>query len=99
MDNPLLQQAAFFGINFAIILATLLFYAIFLWVVASWFIMFGLIRPNNRAFAFLTQLVMPILKPFSWAKMGAIDLSPIMAILVLDLALNALRSGLGTLLG
>lgn len=99
MDNVLLQQAAFFGINFAAILVSLLFYAVFAWVVANWFIMFNLIRPNNRVFAFLTQLVMPVLKPFRWAKIGMIDLSPIAAILVLDLALTALHNGLAQLVG
>ncbi len=91
MENELISQLAFFAINFVLILSTLIFYAIFGWVIANWLIMFGIISPMNRGFAFLTQLVMPILKPFRWAKIGMIDLSPIVAILALDLAMTVLR--------
>lgn len=86
----MVQQLVYFLLNFGIILSTLLFYSIFAWVVASWLIMFGIIGPSNKGFAFLTQLVMPILKPFRWAKIGMIDLSPIVAILLLDLAMRSM---------
>jgi uncharacterized protein YggT (Ycf19 family) len=90
MDNEIVQQLVYFLLNFGIILSTLLFYSIFAWVIASWLIMFGIITPMNRGFSFLTQLVMPILKPFRWAKIGMIDLSPICAILVLDIAMRSM---------
>lgn len=95
MENELVQQLAFFLINFVLILSTLIFYAIFAWVIASWFIMFGIINPANQLIGFLNQLVMPILKPFRWARIGMIDLSPIVAILALDLAMTVMRNVLG----
>jgi len=84
MDNEIVQQLAFFALNFALILSTLLFYAIFGWVIANWLIMFGILSPMNRAFQFLTQLVMPLLKPFRWARIGMI--------LALDLAMTVMRN-------
>jgi len=48
MDNEIVQQLAFFALNFALILSTLLFYAIFGWVIANWLIMFGILSPMNR---------------------------------------------------
>jgi len=92
IENEIVQQLVYFALNFALILSTLLFYAIFAWVIASWFIMFGIITPVNRGFAFLTQIVAPLLKPFRWAKIGMIDLSPIAAILALDLAMTVMRN-------
>ena len=89
--DALLQQLIFFGLNFFTILAGLLFYAIFGWVICSWLIMFGIMTPSNRAYGFLGQMVQPVLAPFRWAKIGMIDLSPIMAILVLDLVMTILR--------
>lgn len=91
MENEIVQQLAYFALNFALILSTLLFYAIFGWVIASWLIMFGIIGPMNKGFVFLTQLVKPIIKPFRWAKIGMIDLAPIAAIFALDLAMNVMR--------
>jgi len=97
--DPLLQQLLFFGLNFLIILAQLLFYAIFFWVITMWLVMFGILDTRNRLVGFLSQLVQPILRPFSWAKIGMIDLSPIVAILLLDLAIGVLRNGLVQLVG
>lgn len=99
MDNPIVYQAAFFGLNFASILTSLLFYAIFGWVIANWLIMFGILRPTNKVLNLLTQLVMPVLRPFRWARIGMIDLSPIVAIFALDLLMTVLRSGLEQLMG
>ncbi len=95
MDNPTVQQSVFFLLNFGIILGTLYFYAIFGWVVGNWLIMFGIINPMNRVFQFLTQLVMPLLKPFRWMKIGMLDLSPIAVILLLDIALRTMGGWLG----
>jgi len=90
MDNEMTQQLIYFLLNFGIILSSLLFYSIFAWVIATWLIMFGIISPTNKGFAFLTQLVMPILRPFRWARIGAIDLAPIAAIFVLDLVMRSM---------
>jgi uncharacterized protein YggT (Ycf19 family) len=98
MENELMQQLVFFVINFILILSTLLFYAIFVWVIANWLIMFGILGPMNKGFAFLTQLVMPLLKPFRWVRIGMIDLSPIVAILALDLAMSVMRNALTQLI-
>lgn len=92
MNNEIVQQLIYFLLNFGIILSTLLYYSIFAWVIATWLIMFGIIGPTNKVFGFLTQLVMPILKPFRWARIGAIDLAPIAAILVLDLVMRSMGS-------
>jgi uncharacterized protein YggT (Ycf19 family) len=91
MDNEIVQQLAYFALNFALILSTLLFYAIFAWVISSWLIMFGIIGQSNKGFVFLSQLVVPILKPFRWARIGMIDLAPIAAIFALDLAMTVMR--------
>lgn len=99
LSNPVVNQAVFFTLNFASILVSLLFYAIFAWVIASWLIMFGIIQPHNRGFQLLTQMVQPVLKPFRWARIGMMDLSPIVAILALDLALTVLHNGLQQLVG
>ena len=98
IENEIVQQLVYFALNFALILSTLLFYAIFAWVIASWFIMFGIITPVNRGFAFLTQIVAALLRPFRWAKIGMIDLSPIAAIYVLHLATTAMKNVLGQFL-
>lgn len=98
MENELVGQLVFFLIYFVLILSNLLFYAIFGWVIASWFIIFGIISPANPVIGFLSQIVMPILKPFRWARIGMIDLAPIVAILALDLAMTVLRNILGQFL-
>ena len=91
MEN-ILQQVAFFLINFLTIFFNLMFYAIFFWVIASWLVMFGILSPSGKIFSTLTQMVHPIINPFRWARLGPVDLSPIVAILVLSFVIDLLRS-------
>lgn len=83
-------EVAFFAINFLTIFFNLMFYGIFAWVICSWLVIFGLVSPGGKFFGFLTQMVQPILAPFRWARLGPVDLSPIVAILVLDFVVRLL---------
>jgi len=76
----------------------LVYWSILIWVVLSWVILFGIMKPSNQAFQFMTQLVQPILKPFRWARIGAIDLSPIAAIFVLAYIVGVLEQVLRPLI-
>lgn len=98
--DPILQQAVFFGLQFLSIFSELLFFSIFAWVMFSWLIMFGITTPDNRFYNYLGQLVYPILKPFRWARIGMLDLSPLMALAVLGyLVLPVLEAALVSLQG
>ncbi len=88
--DPIVSQIAFFVINFLTIFFNLMFYSIFVWVICSWLVLFNLMSPGGRFFGFLTQMVQPILAPFRWARLGPVDLSPIVAILVLDFLVRLL---------
>jgi len=81
-----------FGIYFLTILFELIYYSIIVWVVLTWVVLFGAMKPSNKFFQFFTQIIEPILKPFRWARMGALDLSPIVAILALGYIAHLLRS-------
>ena len=65
---------------------------------ACWLIMFGIINQGNRVLQFLSQIVAPILKPFQWARIGMIDLSPIVVILLLDIAMRSMSDVLAQFL-
>ena len=67
-------------------------YLIIVWVVASWLVMFQILSPVGWIYQRLTQGVAPILRPFRWARIGMLDLSPIVAILALDFLLRAMIS-------
>lgn len=78
-----------YTVYFISILSQLLFWCIFIWVIMSWFSA----RDSNFA-QILGQVVEPVIKPFSWAKIGMIDLSPIVAMLVIDYGGRVLVNGL-----
>lgn len=100
IENPYVHQALFFGLNFALILSQLIVYSIFAWVIANWLIMFGIINPNNRFFTFLTQLIIPLVRPFAWARIGMIDFAPLVVIMLfLYLILPSLQGALQELVG
>jgi len=82
------QQFVYFGLYFLRIFFELIYYSILAWVILSWVMLFGGMKPSNSFFQFFTRIVEPVLKPFRWARMGALDLSPIVAILVLSFAVN-----------
>ena len=68
-----------FLILFVSILFRLLFWAIIIQIVLSWFA-----HGRTQLGVWLDQIVRPLLWPFRWARIGAFDLSPILAFLVLD---------------
>lgn len=78
-----------FTVYFIAILSQLLFWCIFIWVIMSWFA-----SGRNRLGEILGQIVEPVLKPFRWAKIGMIDLSPVVAMLVIDYGGRVLTNGL-----
>lgn len=77
-------------VYFASPLLTLLFFMVFIWVIASWLIAFGVINTRNsnaRAIlGLLDAVVGPMCRPFR--KLippinGVLDLSPVLVILVI----------------
>jgi uncharacterized protein YggT (Ycf19 family) len=75
MTETLIQ----FAITFISILTKILYWAIFIWVILSWFA-----RGKNQLGQWLDALVKPICRPFRWARIGMMDFSPIVALLVID---------------
>lgn len=73
-----------FCIQFIGTLLSLMFWAILIWVILSWLVLFRAMRPDNPGFQLFTQVVQPIIAPFRWARIGMIDLSPLVAIWVYD---------------
>jgi len=67
-----------FAVHFVLILVKLLYWAILIQVLMSWFAAGR--SPLGQA---LDQIVQPILKPFRWARIGMLDLSPIVALYAL----------------
>lgn len=66
---------------------SLLYYSIFIWVILSWVQLF-FERPKTKFEATFDQIVMPMLAPFRWARLGMFDLSPIIVILLLSFAVH-----------
>lgn len=87
------EQLIRFLIFFIAILTALYRYAIFAYVLLSWFPQ-GF--PKFRGI--LAQIVNPILRPFRFVKFAGLDFSPIIAFLVIDFLDNFLISRLGELL-
>ncbi len=70
-----------FFLQFINIFFSMCYYALIIWVVLSWVVLFRGMRPDNPGFILFSQVVQPILRPFRWARVGMMDFSPIMAIL------------------
>lgn len=66
-------------ILFVDVFLKILYWSVVLYILMSWVIS----RPN-KFFLTIKQVVDPILRPFRWARIGMIDLSPIIALLILD---------------
>lgn len=66
------------------------YWLIIVWVVASWLILFGIMSPSSSLWRALTNSVDPLVRPFRWARIGMIDLSPIVAILALGFLIEIL---------
>ena len=68
-----------FLISFVSILTQLLFWAVFISVLMSWFA-----RGKSRLGEMLDRIVNPLLSPFRWARIGMLDFSPILLLILLD---------------
>ena len=68
-----------FLVSFVSIFFNLLFWAVFISVMLSWFA-----SGRTQLGVWLEQVVRPILWPFRWARIGMIDFSPVLALVVLD---------------
>ena len=66
--------------------------AIFARVVLDWLIVGGIMRPNNPLREAVIRITEPILAPIRrYARIGMIDLSPMVAILILSMLQSQLR--------
>lgn len=81
-----------FALAFLSILVSLLFWAIFIQVLLSWFA-----RGRSGLGVMLDQIVRPILRPFRFARIGMFDFSPILALLALDFIHTILENFLQSL--
>lgn len=82
-----------FLITFVTIFMKLLYWAVFIHVLMSWF------ASSKSTFGqMIDGIVQPILKPFRWARVGMIDLSPLLALLILSFLESAAQEYLFQLL-
>ena len=82
-----------FIFTFARVLIQVLTFAIFARVMLSWVSMFGInIGPDNPFVAMLYQITEPILAPLRAVipRIGMIDLSPLVAIIILQVISSAI---------
>lgn len=87
MSDPVVS----FLIRFLQIFSELLVWALFVYVIMSW------VSPRKTPFrAYLERIVLPILQPFRWARIGMMDFSVIVAFLVIQYGTGIL---IGLLLG
>ena len=86
-----LQPFVYFGLYFIQIFFELIYYSILAWVVLTWIILFGGMKPSNRFFQFFSRVVEPVLRPFRWARLGSVDLSPIVAIIALSYVVHLMQ--------
>lgn len=80
----IISVLAQYGITFLTYFIQLCYWSLIIWVLSSWLILFGVISHDSPIFRIMTQVVQPILKPFAWARIGMLDLSPLVAIVVLS---------------
>ena len=79
-------------------LLQVLAYLIIAEVIASWLVMFRKVSPRNAFVQALDKVTYPVLEPFRRAlppqKMGGLDISPMLAIIVIQVLENFLvRAG------
>ncbi len=77
-----------FLLEFVTILTSLMIWCLFIWIILTYLVLFRAMRPDNPGFILFSQLARPILKPFRWARIGMIDLSPIVAFFVIQFVAN-----------
>ncbi|HEY5713750.1 MAG TPA: YggT family protein [Candidatus Gracilibacteria bacterium] len=77
--------------QFSIVVLFCFQWLIIFWVVASWLVLFQIISPSGSLYQNITKAVQPVIKPFRFARIGMFDLSPIIALLVLNFLISALQ--------
>lgn len=87
------EQIIRFLIFFVSILTAMYRWMIFAYILLSWF-------PAGwtKFRGILSQIVEPLLKPFSWAKIGSLSFSAVIAFLAIDYLGNFIISKLSALL-
>ena len=75
----MVSDLAAFTILFIQVLSSLLSWVVLIWVLMSWFS--SAASPLGQR---LSGVITPLLAPFRWARLGMIDLSPLVLLLVLN---------------
>lgn len=68
-----------FGIYFIRILSRVLQWCMFIWIILGWFS-----AQKNNLGIMLDQIILPLLRPFAWARIGMISLAPIIVFLLIN---------------
>lgn len=68
-----------FLVQFVAILSRILSWAILIDILMSW-----VSTGRTQIGVFIHRIVTPLLRPFRWARIGMLDLSPLVALLLLD---------------
>jgi uncharacterized protein YggT (Ycf19 family) len=73
------EQLLHFFILFITIFSRFLYWAIFLYILMSW------VSSKKTPFImWLQKLVVPIINPFRFARLGMLDFSPVVALLMIE---------------
>jgi uncharacterized protein YggT (Ycf19 family) len=73
------EQLLEFLILFITIFSRFLYWAIFVYILMSW-----VSRKKTPFSKWLQKLVVPLLKPFRFARIGMLDFSPVVALLAIE---------------
>lgn len=68
-----------FAVYFISIFIQVLQWCIFIWIILGWFA-----TQKNGLGAMLDQIVIPLLRPFRWARIGMISLAPLILLILLQ---------------
>ena len=93
MDVSVFKMFVPFLLKFLSIFFQLLYWAIFIKILMSW------VAVGRTPFGMMIeQIVNPILRPFRWARIGMIDFSPLVALILIGFLSDFLRGYLITFL-
>ncbi len=73
------EQLLRFLILFITIFSQFLYWAIFVYILMSW-----ISRKKTPFSVWLQKLVVPVIRPFRFARIGMLDFSPVVALFVID---------------